>query len=353
MQWRFLLFFLVFFGIIILANLYVWWRLTPLGPGWRWFFILVAVALGSFLMGVADRLFANGLAKGLYIVGMAYWGFLFLLVCCFVVTEPARFFLDPRVVTLFAFGLAALLSVIALVNGQTMVLKEVEIPIPHLTEEVRVVQLSDVHLGSVRGKAWLEKAVSLAKEEDPDLVAITGDLFDGSRIVSPETLAPLDSFGVPVFLSVGNHEVYDGVDKIAEVVARTKVRLLRNEVVDAGAIQVAGIDHPAQELRRDSPVARSIPLAEGKPAILLYHPPTGAEDAAAAGFSLQLSGHTHNGQLMPFNLLVKPFYPRIRGLYDVEGMKLYTSPGTGTWGPPMRLGSRNEVTLLRLVPAER
>ncbi len=350
MQWRILLFLLVFVGIILLSNLYVWWRLAPLGLGTGWLLLLIALALGAFLMGALDRWLHNEATRWLYLAGMVYWGFLFLLFCSLVVTEPGRFFLEPRLVTFIALGLAALLSLIALVNGQALVTKEVEVPIGGLTEEVRLVQLSDVHLGSIRQESWLARVVALTKELSPDLVVITGDLFDGSRVVAPETMAPFKELDVPIYASVGNHELYDGVENIAKVLEQTPVTLLRNEVVEVSGIQLAAIDHPAQEMRKDNPVAKELKIGKKRPAILLYHPPTGLEDAAAAGFDFQLSGHTHNGQIMPFNLLVKPFYPRISGLYTVGNASLYTSPGTGTWGPPMRLGSRNEVTLLRLVP---
>lgn len=350
MKWRILLFLLVFVGIILLSNLYVWWRLTPLGLNGLGAILLIALAIGAFLMGALDRLVARHGTRFLYLAGMVWWGFLFFLFSALLLLEPARLLFEAASVTIAAIIAALALTVMALANGQHLTTREYLLPIAGLREEVRVAHLSDIHLGSVRREGWAAKIAEAVNATRPDLVAITGDLFDGSRLVHEETLAPFKRITAPVFLSVGNHEVYDGVGKIARVLKKTGIRLLRNEVVDHGPLQVAAIDQPAREMRRDNPKAGKLPLRKGKPAILLYHPPSGAEDAAAAGFALQLSGHTHNGQVYPFNLLVKPFFPRLNGLYEVAGMFLHTSPGTGTWGPPMRLGSRNQVTLLRLVP---
>jgi hypothetical protein len=117
-------------------------------------------------------------------------------------------------------------------------------------------------------------------------------------------------------------------------------------------LQVVGVDYPEKEGQKDNPVLKDIRIDSTKPSVLLYHTPAGLDDAVEAGIDLQLSGHTHNGQIFPFNYLAKLFYPKIKGLYRIKNMSLYVSPGTGTWGPPMRLGSNNEITLLNLVPSD-
>jgi predicted MPP superfamily phosphohydrolase len=114
-------------------------------------------------------------------------------------------------------------------------------------------------------------------------------------------------------------------------------------------MQIVGIDNPGDRFGGGNDVVGKLKINKTKPTILMYHPPLGLEDANKAGVNLQISGHTHNGQIIPFNLVSKIFYPRVNGLYKYKGTYLYTSPGTGTWGPPMRLGSINEITLVRLV----
>jgi predicted MPP superfamily phosphohydrolase len=101
---------------------------------------------------------------------------------------------------------------------------------------------------------------------------------------------------------------------------------------------------------KGNPMVGTLPIDRTRPSILMFHVPVGIEDAVKAGIHLQLSGHTHNGQLFPFTLFAKMLYGHVRGLYTINGMRLYVSPGTGTWGPPMRIGSSNEITLIHLVP---
>jgi predicted MPP superfamily phosphohydrolase len=149
---------------------------------------------------------------------------------------------------------------------------------------------------------------------------------------------------------MGNHERYGDLDRIAALMAETGVVMLRNEVVEYKGVQLVGADYPERENQKDTPYLRELKVKKGLPSVLMYHPPTGIEYTVQAGIDLQVSGHTHNGQLFPFNLLAKLFFPYIKGLYQIDGMYLYVSPGTGTWGPPMRLGSHNEITLFNLVP---
>jgi hypothetical protein len=185
---------------------------------------------------------------------------------------------------------------------------------------------------------------------DPDMVVITGDFFDGIGPVNKKTVAPLRNINARTFFVMGNHERYGDLDRIAALMAETGVAMLRNEVVEYKGVQLVGADYPERENQKDTPYLRELKVKKGLPSVLMYHPPTGIEYAVQAGIDLQVSGHTHNGQLFPFNLLAKLFFPYIKGLYQIDGMYLYVSPGTGTWGPPMRLGSHNEITLINLVP---
>jgi predicted MPP superfamily phosphohydrolase len=123
--------------------------------------------------------------------------------------------------------------------------------------------------------------------------------------------------------------------------------VLRNEVEDNGRYQIIGVDDSwdRKMVRR---VLSDMEIHPGKYTILMYHRPVGLEDARAAGVDLMLTGHTHSGQFLPFQLLVKAIWKRVRGLYDLGGMHLYAAPGTGTWGPPMRVGTNSEITLLRV-----
>jgi predicted MPP superfamily phosphohydrolase len=262
-------------------------------------------------------------------------------------------------------GLGALgLSVAALRGGLGGPrLREVRLPLPRLPaglEGLTLVQLSDVHVGPTIGRAFIEDLVARTNALAPDLVVITGDLVDGTVAQLGPLVEPLKGLRAPlgVFFVTGNHEYYSGAPDWERFLPSLGVRVLRNErvrleVPGRGALELAGVDdwtahHFGHGHGADLPRA----LAGRDPAlplVLLAHQPKQAEAAARAGVDLQLSGHTHAGQLWPFSLLVRLDTPYVRGLHRVGGMLLYVSSGTGYWGPPMRLGTASELTRLTLV----
>ncbi len=208
-----------------------------------------------------------------------------------------------------------------------------------------IAQVSDLHIGSLHPRQ-LQGVVSRLRAASPDYVVLTGDIID-FRDIPVADLAPLASLDMPVLFIIGNHERYVDVDDICARLENLGVEVLRNASSVHGDIQFVGID----DAESKGQVAKRLPQIAALPdrlRILLYHRPDGAEDAAAWGAHLMLCGHTHNGQIVPFNLLVRRFFPRIIGLHRVGDMQLYVSPGTGVWGPVLRLGSHSEITLLRV-----
>ena len=184
---------------------------------------------------------------------------------------------------------------------------------------------------------------------EPDLVLVTGDLIDLMNLPG-DALEPLSGVVAPAFFTIGNHERYIGSDAVCARLASLGVTVLRNERATWGKLHIIGIDD-AEARDEVACVLDRIGTAESNRfTILMYHRPDGIEDAARFGVDLMLCGHTHNGQVVPFNWLVKRQFPRIHGRYDIGDMVLYVSPGTGTWGPTMRLGSSNEITVLELSP---
>jgi predicted MPP superfamily phosphohydrolase len=184
------------------------------------------------------------------------------------------------------------------------------------------------------------------------MVLITGDLFDGSAPVDESILTPLNNLQAKSFFSLGNHEVYEGFDKVREAVKNLDIQLLENESVVLEGVQIIGVND-RQGLPKGKTfgsILKDISVRSDIPSVLMYHTPTDWEIAREQGVEVMLSGHTHNGQLFPFTLLVRLAFKYTNGVYEVDGNYLHVSPGTGTWGPPMRLGSRNQITLLHLVP---
>lgn len=250
---------------------------------------------------------------------------------------------------------------------RTAAVRRVDIPIaglPAALEGFTIVQLSDIHVGDTIGRDYVQAIVDRANGLKPDIFAITGDLVDGSVPRLADHVAPLAQlkarFGT--FFVTGNHEYYSGAGPWLVEFQRLGFQILLNRhvVIEAGGARlvVAGVtDYSGHHF---SPAHRSDPAAaiRGAPdpahvKILLAHQPRSAAAAADAGFDLQLSGHTHGGQFLPWNFFVRLQQPYTAGLARLRSMWVYTSRGTGYWGPPMRLGAPSEITQLRLVRADR
>ncbi|NML60877.1 metallophosphoesterase [Massilia sp. RP-1-19] len=242
---------------------------------------------------------------------------------------------------------------------------EVDVPIPGLPKSLHgysIAQISDVHIGPTIKRSYLEAIVARVNALKPDAIAITGDLVDGSVQRLSAHTAPLANLAAPdgTFFVTGNHEYYSGASEWIAELRRLGLTVLNNEHVvrerGGDGVMIAGVtDFTAHHF---DPSQRSDPraAAAGAPAnvtvrVLLAHQPRSAEAAAAAGFDLQLSGHTHGGQFYPWNLLVPLQQSFTAGLNQAGAMWVYTSRGTGYWGPPKRFGAPSEITLLRLVTA--
>jgi hypothetical protein len=216
--------------------------------------------------------------------------------------------------------------------------------------------VADIHLGPILGRAHTERIVATINRLDPDIVAIVGDLVDG-------TVAELEPAALPLrdlnpryasFFVTGNHEYYSGFQQWVDEVPRLGLHPLRNERVEishgGGVIDVAGVNDVTGGSYGDGPDYEKA-LADrdpSRPVVLLAHQPVQAHEAARHGVDLQLSGHTHGGQMVPFNLVVKLQQPVVSGLGRVDGMPIYVTNGAGFWGPPVRVGAPPDVTLVEL-----
>ncbi|AXQ27456.1 metallophosphoesterase [Solimonas sp. K1W22B-7] len=240
---------------------------------------------------------------------------------------------------------------------------EVQVPVPGLDpalEGFRIVQISDLHVGPTIGRDYVERVVRMANALQPDLVALTGDIVDGPVGGLADAVAPLANLQPAgrVFFVAGNHEVYAGLRAWGAQFRSLGIRTLVNEYAlleqASARLIVGGVSDPTmaafgEALRPDA--ARASGRDEGAAfRLLLSHHPKLAVDAADAGFDLQLSGHTHGGQFFPWTLAVRKIHaPHALGLSRRGRMWVYVSAGSGSWGPPLRLGTKTEVTLLRLV----
>jgi predicted MPP superfamily phosphohydrolase len=180
----------------------------------------------------------------------------------------------------------------------------------------------------------------------PDVILISGDVFDDHNSYSYENAKLFNNFNAPVFMSSGNHEGYVGFDNVSKMLKPTSVRWLTNQVAQFKGIQIIGINNSYHYEYLD--VVLHELMEKGKFTILMYHQPVGFETAATAGVNLMLCGHTHSGQIWPFSYVVRQFYPRLTGMFHQGDSRMIVGPGTGTWGPRMRLGSRSEIAVIDL-----
>ena len=216
-----------------------------------------------------------------------------------------------------------------------------------LDRPYRLVQLSDVHVGS-RSTGFLRKAVEQALKHQPDALLLTGDLIDASAVGSDE-LNVLGRVSCPVYFVLGNHERYIDLDAVIAMAGFHGLVLLRSQAVIQGKLQIIGIDD-AESPDHISDQLPDIALSDDHCRILLYHRPDGWQSARETGIDLMLCGHTHGGQIWPFNYAVKKRFEHLVGLFSHGDKHLYVSPGTGCWGPIMRIGTRSEMTVIDLVP---
>ncbi|MGX4640183.1 metallophosphoesterase [Massilia sp. SYSU DXS3249] len=371
----------VVLALHVLLHVYLGVRLLPdIGMGRPVLLALTVVLLLSTLLLVPVGLMSSSLRRRRWSEQLGWMGLLAmgLFSSLFVLT-----FLRDIVLLLAWIGglgsadvtgwsavavplLALVVSFVGFVNARRVArVVKVDVPIAGLPEALHgysIAQISDIHVGPTIKRAYLNAIVNRVNALQADAIAVTGDLVDGSVQRLALHTEPLARLSAPdgAFFVTGNHEYYSGAEEwIAEVRRLGLTVLLNGHVLrrrgDASLVIAGVADYSAHHF---NPSHRSDPQAAlaGAPRdaavkVLLAHQPRSATAAARAGFDLQLSGHTHGGQFFPWNLFVPLQQPFVAGLHRVERLWVYTSRGTGYWGPPKRFGAPSEITLVRLVPA--
>jgi predicted MPP superfamily phosphohydrolase len=238
-------------------------------------------------------------------------------------------------------------------------LDRVQIPmakLPRAMDGTRLAVVSDIHLGPLTGPRHMSRIVEMINSMDADVVCIVGDMVDGSAAeLGPSAVALRDIRSRQgAYFVTGNHEYYSGFQPWIDEVQRLGVRPLRNERLEigtrGGVFDLAGVNDLGGEQFGDAPdFERALGDRDtSRPVVLMAHQPVVARDAARYGVDLQVSGHTHGGQMVPFNLLVKLQQPVVSGLGEVDGVPVYVTNGAGFWGPPVRVGAPPQVTLIEL-----
>jgi predicted MPP superfamily phosphohydrolase len=366
--------------LLALLHAYIGWRVLPALPvptvvrvlAGLWLAISLALIPAGLLtrairrQPLADRLaWAGLLALGLFssLLVLTLLRDVALLLAALAGWRSPTFVAGSAAVV---FLLGVLVTLVGLVNARrTATVVDVDVPISDLPDALHgftIAQISDIHVGPTIKRRYLDAIVDTVNRLDADMIAVTGDLVDGSvRNLAPHTkpLARLRARHGGFFVT-GNHEYYSNAHEWITEIRGLGLTVLMNEhvIVQHGgsALLVAGVtDYTAHHF---DPAHRSDPHAAlaGAPLqvavkILLAHQPRSATAAADAGFDLQLSGHTHGGQFFPWNFFVPLQQPYTAGLNRLQQLWVYTSRGTGYWGPPKRFGAPSEITRVRLVRA--
>ncbi|MFZ5564079.1 MAG: metallophosphoesterase [Thermodesulfobacteriota bacterium] len=356
---------------VTLVHAYVLWRVA-----WVRFFRrrfsgrqMTAAAIVLWAVLVAGGLSSHGHDGFPFLclewLGMTWMGALLLFATPMIVVDLATgfglLFRRPAArLRGYALIVGGLLCVIALIQGhRSPVISHHEIQIPDLPREMDgtvIAVLSDLHIGSFLGEKWLNERASQIDAFHPDLVVLVGDMLEGHSLLRHQDRLA-DAFGrlsapLGVWAVYGNHEFYDESHAAGAILQKAGIEVLHNRWVEiAPGLVLAGVDDLTIHKRSgrvDDPVKTAL---AGRPAgavILLSHTPWEVEKAAAMGVGLMLSGHTHGGQIWPFDLLTRRVYPFVEGRYDIGPMALIVCRGTGTWGPRMRFWLPDEILAIRL-----
>ena len=376
-------FLLAYFTLGLALNLYLLRWLRP-ALGWRWrvslWFLLLALLLT--LLPVASRLCDRWghyhLALIMGVPGYAWmavvlWGVCFgclaeianagMRHASFTAPSVRRLVLSPRQLVCAVGALSVFLAAWGAVEVKTLQTVTIRIRTPRLragATPIRIVQVSDIHISPLVGHTTLERLIASIADATPDLLLCTGDVFDSTAPEMDDCAKALARIPAPMgkFACLGNHEFYLGVGKslhLLDLAGFTVLRQDRAVVERAGTqVEIRGVDDPAGRYTGDKPMTDENGILRGGQSqafsILLKHQPRIC-DGAVQPPDLQLSGHTHGGQIRPAQIFARLAYPRWRGHYELgDGRRLYVSRGVGTWGPPIRVLARPEITLCIIEP---
>jgi len=390
-----MIFFIVAMSILWAGYGYVGWRIinpanmTFLGNITGWIVIIVLMFLPPVSIILRLKGFESGILSWITYISLGYFSLVFvfflvrdiswILVIGFNKLTHFVFAADSQTGMLSEFhrrrtiihvSNLIILAISLLLTGYGMfearrqpAVKSINVPIPNLSQALtgfRIVQITDLHVGLTVKKDFVERIVNQVKNLDADIIVFTGDLADGSVASLREDVAPLARLKARYgkYFVTGNHEYYSGVTEWLNEVQRLGFVTLQNEhtiiehngdfVLLAGVPDYNGGQFTQQYL--SDPIVALANAPETFVKILLAHQPRTIYEASKAGFNLQISGHTHGGQYFPWNALVYLQQPYNTGLHKFENTWIYVSQGTGYWGPPIRLGTRSEITVIELKP---
>ena len=329
-------------------------------PGTFWIKLVLGFLSVSFVSAslLAFR-YTNAAVRMFYRVAAIWTGFVSFLVLAaafswvlFGVTRAIGMDMNFHRTVELLFGAAITAGLCGVFNASWTRVTRITVRLANLPmawRGRRAALVSDLHLGPVRNGHFLRRIVAKILKEKPDVIFIAGDLYDGTAIDARRAAEPLSDLVAPcgVYFVAGNHEQFGDDSKYLKAIAAAGVRVLSNEKVEVDGLQIIGVPYRSAAHGHFASLLNGILLDREQASILLTHAPDHPEVAEAAGISLQLSGHTHLGQFIPWSWMARRIYRQfVYGLSKIGNMQIFTSSGAGTWGPPLRLGSNPEIVIL-------
>lgn len=374
---------LFFFAVVIVvflgvnAFLYVQTRtlftIPRVGVWLKWLFIFLAASffieklLNSFVPGGISRVLEQ--IGAIWLAAMLYLSIIFLVILLFRLANrwfSITDYLDfkqhlnyHRFAVVAAYSVLAIVLVVGYINATSIKIVNLKLEVDKpLRGSLRVVAVSDIHLGAIIGNKQLSKLITTVNGQNPDVLLLLGDTFDGdvTPVIDQNMCAQFanvkSKYGV--FAITGNHDYFGQFDKKITCLRNAGVTVLCDSTVQIADCYIVGRNDRQSEfaLRKNRCSVASLvePLDSSKVIILLDHQPYNLDEAQKCGVDLQLSGHTHNGQMWPLNLIIRSMYELGHGYMQKEKTHYYVSSGFGTWGPRIRFGSRAELLVIDLVP---
>ncbi|PIE34483.1 hypothetical protein CSA56_07635 [candidate division KSB3 bacterium] len=355
----FLMFFSIFFSVVFSLHYYTIRRLSHIFEfqySWKIFPVIILVIANVVAVIFISRYYWNSVTRIWLAATESYLGVLWimfwLLLGYSLIQGTAHFIhpIPPRVSQYFVVGAAVLLVGYGLWNARQIRIHRIEVASKKILEPVTIVQLSDLHIGAINRESFVEWVVAQTNALRPDLVVITGDLFDIGA--TKELVQGFNKLNAASFFIWGNHDQFLKAGEVENMLGSTPITMLKNETsLYHDSLQIIGLDYMEREPDYDvKPILTSLAPDERYFTMLLSHAPIDFSELEGYAIDLELAGHTHSGQIFPFHFLVKTRYKLLRGLYKSGNQSIYVSSGTGTWGPPMRLGTSSEIAVFYLSP---
>lgn len=360
------IFLLVFFTILTTSVIFLSRRFTWIlsMESTTFFYVGFSVIILFFLM--ATGVFINsttGIGHILFKMATVTMGVYLFLVLSFLLVDLANIFLklSPVNYGVIGLGLTLFITLFGYWNSYHVRTTSVEIPMPGLNKTMKAVHLTDIHIGHFRNNGYLEDLIQKTNDLNPEIIFLTGDYLDSRYALTEKYFEPLRKLNAPVYFVDGNHDLSTDRENILTNLRNVGVNVLENELASFENLQIVGLNHMLADRNsfdlhasEDSPtIDETLPkisMDKTKPTVLLHHAPNGIKYAHREGVDLYLAGHTHGGQIFPFNLITNLVFEYNRGLHTYKNMHLLVSEGVGTFGPPFRIGTKSEIIALSLVP---